>query len=68
MIRSFSYDYPLPAADWEAFVQLIADGAGVTLQQARKHLADAERRGWIERATSPDGSLVLRLIIPEHAR
>ena len=64
----FSYDYPLPTSDWDSFVQLIAADAGLTLQQARKHLADAELRGWIERVTSADGSIVLRLTIPEHAR
>jgi hypothetical protein len=67
MSLRISYGYPLQTNDWEGFVRLVAARAGIPPHVAREHLADAERKGWIERVISPDGSIALRLTIPEHA-
>jgi riboflavin kinase len=38
--------------------QYLAEKLGVSQQTASRHLIELERRGWIKRTTTPDGSLI----------
>jgi hypothetical protein len=64
----FDDGFLMPGTSWDQFVNLIAAGARISPRLARKHLALAEKEGWIERVPSSDGSVAIRLTIPEHAR